>query len=154
MQGDYAGALKYLNECDPVSTGAEVISTSLKGFVYLKNGMKKEADWHFDHVIRDNMKINENDQDRNCDAYRGLMTVYSAMGEKRKAMDYLHKTLYCLNQKITIHQIVDLKYNPMFDIIRNEPEFQEFINEMEVNFQAERMKVEKLLREENILVQK
>jgi hypothetical protein len=44
-----------------------------------------------------------------------------------------------------------LKLFPMFDNIRSEPEFQDYLREAENHYLSERKKVEKLLKEEGII---
>jgi tetratricopeptide (TPR) repeat protein len=83
-------------------------------------------------------------------SYFNLFGVYSAMGEKDKAIENLRKVIKYNDLVIPTPYIAYLKNHPMFDTIRDEPEYHEFIKIAEESFLPERKKIEKLLQEEGI----
>ena len=80
-----------------------------------------------------------------------LTCIYSALGEKSKAMEYFR--LSQSEKAFDLQRLTLLKHCPMLSNIRDEPEFQEFIRKLEIRYQTERKKVEELLREEGIIVE-
>ncbi len=74
----------------------------------------------------------------------------AARDEKEKAMENLRELRK--NFPASDLQVVTfLKRFPMFENIRNMPEFQDYLHEAEIHYLSERRKVEKLLREEGII---
>lgn len=74
----------------------------------------------------------------------------AAWDQKEKALENLRKLRK--NYPASDLQVVTfLKRFPMFENIRNEPEFQDYLLEAETHYLSERQKVEKLLREEGII---
>ena len=144
---------KYIENLD--QTGRTLNANASIGYVYLKNGMEKEANWHFDQVISFYLKILEKEEyfssSRAC--YQ-LMYSWSGKGEKAKSMEFLNKLEN--NKDFVLHaaDLLRLKKDPVFDCIRSERDFQEFIIEMEDRFETVRLKIESTLNEEAILVQK
>ncbi len=111
----------------------ETISYNSDGlaFLYLKSGETEKADSAFAESIK---KLN-----RQIELYHWkeitvphilLASVYSAMGEKEKAIETLHK-----NKSTHLLTVTLLKYNPMFDNVRNEPEFQKILASIEKEYQ-------------------
>ena len=45
----------------------------------------------------------------------------------------------------------NFKYNPLFDNLRDDPEFQEFLEDVEAKYQAEHERVGKWLKENGML---
>ncbi len=131
--------------------GRKIEPDYILGFVYLENGKKKEADYHFEGSIKDMLKyINQNQPSINCQAYLALAKIYSVLNEKVKALKYLQKTGDCMG--FTILRSKDYKNCPMLDNIRHEPDFAVYLKVAETRHQNEHMKVEELLRKEGILV--
>jgi hypothetical protein len=75
-----------------------------------------------------------------------LAWTYSAMGEKENALKYLNE----VNNRSTIPSWMITFMNdwPLFDNIRNEPEFQKLKKEFEKKYQKEHDRVARLLKEE------
>ena len=143
---------KYIENLD--QTGRTLNPNAIFGYVYLKNGMEKEGNWHFDQVISFNLKILEKEEPfSSAQACNQLMYSYSGKGEKAKSMEFLHKLENHKDFVIHAADLLRLKKDPVFDCIRSERDFQEFIIEMEDRFETVRLKLERILREEAILVQ-
>ena len=47
--------------------------------------------------------------------------------------------------------IKEIKNNPLFDTIRNEPEFEQIVRDIEAKYQAEHERVRKWLKERDML---
>ncbi len=123
------------------------------GYVYLKNGLTEKSDYHFEGRIKQQMKAIEREQPSiSCKAYISLAGIYSAMDNKTKSVEYLRKAIQCKEEYIIIDPqlITELKNHPMFDVIRNEPEFQKLLMIAEEKWNSERKKIEKYMREEGI----
>lgn len=130
--------------------GLKIEPDYLIGFAYFENGQKKEADFHFNGVIKKQLNIIElNQPSTTCSAYLTLAKIYSVRNEKAKSIEMLQKVKEYMNH--TVIRIKDYKNCTMFDNIRQEPEFAQYIKETEVKYQREHNKVEKLLRAEGIL---
>jgi len=122
----------------------------LFGFTYLEIGHKEKADFHFEGTIKEMLKYIELDQPSvTCEACITLAKIYSARNEKAKALEYLKMVKDCMG--FTIFRIKDYKYCTMFDNIRQEPGFAEYLKVAEARYQIEHEKVNKLLLEEGIL---
>jgi TolB-like protein/AraC-like DNA-binding protein/Flp pilus assembly protein TadD len=130
--------------------GRKIEPDYLLGFVYLGNGQKKEADFHFDGTIKKMLKIIElNEPSITCRAYLALVKIYAARNEKAKALEYLQKVKDSMGS--AFFRIKDFKNCTMLDNIRNEPGFAEYLKEAETRYRNEHDKVEKLLSQEGIL---
>jgi hypothetical protein len=55
------------------------------------------------------------------------------------------------SQIVTLSSATDIKTNPLFNNIRNEPEFQQIVRDMETKYQAEHERVRKWLEEQGML---
>lgn len=148
---DYTGALKSVEELINMQEkrGIKISPNSLIGYVLLKNGLKEESDKHFEGVIRNSLKNIEVQQpDPGYRDYLILAWVYSARGEKEKAMENLRKAANCKDIAKGSIYITRTYNHPALDAFRNEPEFQELIRSAEERFIIEKKNIEKLLKEE------
>jgi hypothetical protein len=82
-------------------------------------------------------------------SYYDLAAVYAFRGEKDKA----YKNLRIFNQrKMMPYWAVGLiKNDPLLDNIRDEPEFQQIVREVETKYQAEHERVRQWLEENDML---
>ena len=150
---DYINAYKYLIalENEFSKSGKDFKPDIFSGYVYLKNGEPKKADYHLKGSAKELLKDIESKRinEQQFYSYWNLAKIYSIMGEKRKALDNL-KMLK--NRKTDYAWLVTcLKYYPFFDIIRDEPEFIEVLKDVETKYQAEHERAGKLLREQGML---
>jgi TolB-like protein/AraC-like DNA-binding protein/Tfp pilus assembly protein PilF len=130
--------------------GRKIEPDYLLGFIYLENGQKEEADFHFEGIIKEMSEyIKLNEPSITCLSYMTLAKIYSARDEKKKAMEYLMKVKDYMGS--AIFRIKDFKNCTMFDNIRHEPGFAQYLKETESRYQTEHDKVAKLLRQEGIL---
>lgn len=81
--------------------------------------------------------------------YYDLAAVYAFRVEKEKAIDYLK---ICNQSKvITLWMVELIREDPLFNSIRDEPEFQQIVREMEAKYQAAHERVKQWLEENDIL---
>ncbi len=117
------------------------------GYAYWGNGYKKEADYYFDKQLEySNNSIElKRPIGQSLYAYYDIAAVYAFRGDKEKA----YENLNLLKQRSTVHlwAVTYMKTDPLFNSIRNEPEFQQIIRVFEAKFQAEHDRVQKWLEE-------
>ena len=115
------------------------------GYAYLKNGYEKEANFYFNMQMDYCNKIIKSRRPRIINAYYDRAGVYAQMGDKEKA----YKDLRMVNKSQIqgLWMINLIKADPLFDSMRNEPEFQQIIRDVEAKYQAEHERVRKWLEE-------
>jgi tetratricopeptide (TPR) repeat protein len=112
-------------------------------YVYIQNGDRREADHLADKVIDIN-----NSYIRSypylVDHYT-LACIYASRGENAKA----YENLRICNQNgiYYLSRVIILRNDPFFSNIRNEPEFQKIVKNLEAKYQAEHERVRKWLEE-------
>jgi TolB-like protein len=141
---------KWLNGMKPLGFVA-MYSMRRIGYSYWKNGYKKEAEYYFNEQIKYSNRMNELNRPwgRNLHTYCDLAGVYAFRGEKEKAYKNLH--IYNQIQKVQFWNLMIIKTDPLFNSIRNEPEFQQIIKVFEAKYQAEHERVGKWLEEQGML---
>jgi AraC-like DNA-binding protein/TolB-like protein len=115
------------------------------GYTYLKNGMKEKADYHFKGSIKraeDEIKLNSANA-RTYNSHFNLALIYAILNDKQKSLQYLG--MIKESRSMPLNFINDLKTNPMFDNVRQEPEFQKITRELEKKYLEEHEKIKKLL---------
>ena len=83
------------------------------------------------------------------EAYYKLAAVYAFRGEKDKAYENLR--IFNQKQRMGFWRETMIKDDPLFDSIRDEPEFQQIVKDVEVKYQAEHERVRKWLEENDML---
>jgi TolB-like protein len=121
------------------------------GYAYWKVGKKSEARYYF------NMQIKYGEESihlgreyaLNRTAHYDLAGVYAFLGDRVKAYQYLEE----LNKTrvYPLGGISYLKYDKLFDNIRNEERFQKTLNNIEAKYQAEHERARKWLGKNNML---
>ena len=83
------------------------------------------------------------------DIHYELAAFYVLRGEKEKALEYLR----ILNQKklIPFWRIGVIKLDEIFDSIRDDPEFQQIVRDMEAKYQAEHERVRQWLEKNEMI---
>jgi TolB-like protein/Tfp pilus assembly protein PilF len=120
------------------------------GYVYLKNGYNKEAEYFFDRQLEFcNKSIDLGRPYGLYYVYYDLAALYAFQGEKEKALDNLN--VYIQNRVIPLWMVTLIKGDPLFDNIRDEPEFQKIVGDMEAKYQAEHERVRQWLEENDML---
>jgi TolB-like protein/AraC-like DNA-binding protein/tetratricopeptide (TPR) repeat protein len=117
----------------------------LIGYAFGQNGYRKESDLYFDRSIKTYIDIiNSGRDDRNNKFYYyRLAGIYAFRGDKRKAYENLNKMNN--GQIAGLDEVTLIKMDPLFNSIRNEPEFKKIVSKMEVSYQAEHERVGKWL---------
>ena len=121
------------------------------GYVYWHKGYKEEADYYFTEQINYCMRVIELERSysQSYYSYFDLAGVYAFKGDKEKAFENLR----IFNQKKRM-QMVDVllfKIDPLLDRIRDEPEFQQILSDVEAKYQAEHERVRQWLEENDML---
>jgi tetratricopeptide (TPR) repeat protein len=122
------------------------------GYAYLKNGYNKEAQYYFDKQIEycyDLIKSDRPYAQQLLYTYYDLAGVYAFRGDKDKA--YKNLKIFNQKQRIPIWMPTLIKTDPLFESIRNEPEFQQIVRDIESKYQAEHKRVRKWLEEQGML---
>ena len=118
------------------------------GYAFWVNGYKKEAAYYFNKQIeycKNAIKLDRN-YAKNYLAYYDLAAVYAFLGEKDKSYENLKKISQI---KIVQSWLIFLINNdPLFNTIRNEPDFQNIVNIVEAKYQSEHERVRKWLEDQ------
>ena len=122
------------------------------GWVYWQMGDKQEADKYFNEVIEFYNRLHELDRGGRVpqQAYYNLASVYAFRGEKDKAYENL-RIMIQSRQGMVLKRVVRIKTEPYFDSMRNEPEFQQIVSEVEAKYQTEHERVREWLEENDML---
>ncbi|MDP2058270.1 MAG: hypothetical protein Q8J97_00920 [Flavobacteriaceae bacterium] len=146
---DYTSAYKNLLKIEYKysKSGKDFKPETLAGYIYLKNGGVKKADYHLKGSAKELLKDIESNGIDALQFYSHfeVAEIYSIMGEESKALDNL-KMLK--NRKtVPLVTVTHLKYHPFFDNIRDEPEFADVLKDVEAKYQKEHERARKLLKE-------
>jgi tetratricopeptide (TPR) repeat protein len=121
------------------------------GLAYWKSGYKEEGEYYFEEQIKTLNEINALGRgigDSIRTSY-DLAAVYAFLGEKDKAYNLLEK--YYSHSFAGLYGLSLIKNDPLFDSIRNEPEFQQIVRDVEAKYQAEHERVRHWLEENDML---
>ena len=121
----------------------------LIGYAYLANEFKEEAEYSFNTGLEYYNKLVELDRGYGNNYYYNLAAIYAFRGDKDKAYEFLR--LINQRQSMPLFVIKNYKNNPLFDSIRDEAEFQQFLQDVEAKYQAEHERVRKWLEENEML---
>jgi len=118
---------------------------------YSNTGNKVKADYYFDKQINNCNKVIELGRvyGSNSRVYYDLAAVYAFRRENDKAYENLK--LYNQIQRGSLMNVVLIKNDPLFNNMRNEPEFQQIVKNVEAKYQAEHERVRKWLKEQGML---
>jgi hypothetical protein len=78
-----------------------------------------------------------------------LVSTYAFRGEKNKACENLK--VFNKRPVLPLWWTTYFKYDPLFDCVRYEPEFQQIVRNVEAKYQAEHERVRKWLEEQGML---
>ncbi len=121
------------------------------GLAYWNSGYKEEGEYFFNEQIKILNEINALGRgigDSIRTSY-DLAAVYSFLGEKEKAYHLLER--FYKPSVAGLYGVNLIKMDPFFKTIREEPRFQEIINEKEAKYQAEHERVRQWLEENDML---
>jgi len=122
------------------------------GQAYMINGLEDEATYYLNSAHELFFKKLE-EMDRvfidEIVTIHALAGIYACLGEKDKAFEKLR--LYNQKQHFPVWIVVQLKVDPLFNSIRDEPEFQQILRDVEAKYQAEHERVRQWLEENDML---
>jgi len=123
----------------------------LIGYAYWVNGFKEEAKDYYNTVLEiyDEMLELGRHPFQDFVTFHSLAAIYTFLGDKDKAYEYLR--LFNQRQGMPLYMIKEINNNPLFDSIRDEPEFQQIVKDVEAKYQVEHERVRKWLEENDIL---
>jgi TolB-like protein len=134
FSGNYKESLKYFKKYLLTIKASELsdddMITKYIGYSYLQNGYVKEADYYFD------MKSES----------FNLAAINACRGYRAKAYENLR--IINNNPFVKLLMVTQLKTDPMFASIRNEPEFQKILKDVEAKYQALHESVGKWIEEQ------
>ncbi len=148
--GNYKESLKYFE--DYLALGG--LSTSglhRIGFAYWHNGYTEKAKEYLNMQIEYSQGEIElgRQQAGTLFPYYDIAGVYAFLEEKDKAFENLR--IFNQKEKISFWFMHFINNDPLFDSIRNEPEFQQILRDVEAKYQAEHERVRKWLEENDML---
>lgn len=121
------------------------------GYAFWKNGYEEESKCYFDKQVEYcsvAIKFNRLYAKQLYYNY-DLAAVYAFRGEKEKAFENLK--IFNQRERMPYWLINLVKQDPLFDNIREEPEFQQILREIEAKYQAEHERVGRWLEENDML---
>ncbi len=121
------------------------------GYAYWKNGYREESEYYFNKQLEEcnNLFKSSRPWSQMYYTYYDIAGVYAFRGDKDKA----YKNLRIFNQRKLqpLWMLSTIKNDPLFNSMRNEPEFQQIVRDVEAKYQAEHERVRKWLEENNML---
>jgi TolB-like protein/Tfp pilus assembly protein PilF len=121
------------------------------GWAYSENGYRKEAKYFFEKQLEysKNLIHFKRSWGQKLYPYYDMAGVYAYLGEKEKAFECLR--VFNQRKRMPLWVVTFLKIDPLFNSIRNEPEFQQIARDVEAKYQAEHERVRKWLEEQGML---
>jgi len=121
------------------------------GHAYWVNGFREEAKSYFNKGLEYHNGMIEMGRHFSNDlhTYYNLAAMYAFLGDRDKAYENLG--IVNLRTRMPLWMIKDIKNEPLFDSIRDEPEFQQIVQDIEAKYQAEHERVRKWLEENDML---
>jgi TolB-like protein/Tfp pilus assembly protein PilF len=149
--GQHEESLKYYKKYFERLNTQKALTKNLMyriGYAYWQNGYKKEAEYFFNEQIIYCNRMNELKRSwgQSLFTYYDLAAVYAFRKEKGKA--YKNLRIFNQIQRTPLWMVTLIKNDPLFESIRNEPEFQKIVKDVEAKYQAEHERVRKWLEEQ------
>jgi tetratricopeptide (TPR) repeat protein len=152
FNGQYEESLKYFKKwIERRDTREELTFQRIHwvGYAYWKNGYKEEAEYYFNELINYYNRLDELGRGENIFSYYDLAGMSAFWGDKDKA--YEHLKIYNRKKVFGLWEVFYIKNDPLFNSIRDEPEFQQIVSEIEAKYQAEHERVRKWLEDQGLL---
>ena len=154
FEGEFDKSLEYYKRCEAMQrTLGDIVLNNMHryGFIYSKNGLKKEASYYFQ--LQEDYCLQQIKLGRpsaiSLYAYYDLAGVYAFRGEKEKAMENLR--IFNQKKNYSNWMVTLINDDPLFDNIRNEPEFKQIVRDVEAKYQADHEIIRKWLKEQGML---
>ncbi len=121
------------------------------GYAYWANGFEEEAEYYFNTALEFYNDIIELGRFflQDLHTYYSLAALHAFLGDKDKAYENLE--LMNQNEGMPKWMIKDINNDPLFESIRDEPEFQQIVRDVEAKYQAEHERVRQWLEENDML---
>ena len=121
------------------------------GYVHWKLGDKEKANFYFREQIKTHLRLNEMGSTMSSIGYTyyDLAGIYAFLGEKDRAYENLRIFKQIQSMPKWLYTLIQNDY--LFDNIRNEPEFQQILTDIEVKYQASQERVRQWLEENDML---
>jgi len=121
------------------------------GYAYWINGFQEEAEYYINTglVFYSEMIKSGRHQFQDFNTFYALAAIYTFLGDKNKAYENLR--LFNHRQRMPIYMTTLIKVDPLFDNIRDEPEFQQIVQDIAAKYQAEHERVRQWLEENEML---
>jgi TolB-like protein/AraC-like DNA-binding protein/Tfp pilus assembly protein PilF len=152
--GQYQESLKFSKKYVSVLKSRGQTDPPLEPFIgnaYLQNGYKKEAAYYFDKQIEvvNSHLYKSRHPEASIYADYALADIYSCKGDKRKSYEYLK--IFDQTKTVSLDWVTLIINDPLFNNIRNEPEFQKIVGNIKARYQAEHERVKKWLDKNGML---
>jgi len=121
------------------------------GIALWNMGKYVEAEEYFDHQVKyciESIELGRGYETSKA-AYYDLAGAYSCLGEKEKALDNLNE--FNNKQFIPLWWVIQFTFDPLFENIRDKPEFQRILRDQTSKYKAEHERVRKWLKENDML---
>jgi len=120
------------------------------GLAYWQNGYIEEAEYYFKESFSGcNRYIESGRVDKGLMLYYFLAEVYAFREEKDKVYENLRN--FTQRQTMPSWLVTQIKNDPFFDSIRDEPEFQQLVRDVEAKYRAEHERVRKWQEDNDML---
>jgi len=155
LNGQYELAMEYYQKLLSRLESQKIIRYNMihrVAYCYWKIGKSEEADDYFDlqqKHCEEAIELNR-PYASNGLAYYDLAGVYAFRGEKEKAIYHLPQYNQIINRS-SKPRVWFFKNDLLFDSIKDEPEFQQIVRDVEAKYQAEHERVRKWLEEQGML---
>jgi hypothetical protein len=143
---------KYLQKKGKEITLYDLYGLHRIAWAYLQRGDKKKSEFYLNECIENCEKVKQLGRGSQFYPLRydyNLAAAYAFKGDKKKAYENLNE--WASIRICPLWGLIFLKYDPLFDSIRNESEFLKIVSEMEAKYQAEHERVKKWLEEQGML---
>jgi TolB-like protein/AraC-like DNA-binding protein len=121
------------------------------GYAYWINGFREEATSYFNTALEFYDELIELDRFYILElhTYYNLATLHAFLGEKEEAYENLRVMNQC--KRMPLWMIKEINNDPLFDSIRDEPDFQRIARDVEAKYQAEHERVRQWLEDNDML---
>jgi TolB-like protein/AraC-like DNA-binding protein/Tfp pilus assembly protein PilF len=147
---NYSEAYKYTRieeENELTKLGKALGPECYFGYIYLKNGQLKKANYHLNGQLKYFVSSVASNRPFAQQYYSQmyLASIYAALGEKEKAIE----NIKMLKKRKANYKWLQtyVKYFPLLDNIRNEPEFAEVLKDVEAKYQKTHLRAGELIKE-------
>jgi TolB-like protein/tetratricopeptide (TPR) repeat protein len=148
--GQMEKSLKYIKKSDEELRKLDRPGSYFSiGYAFWAIGSKDKAEYYFNKGLEFHNEMIELGRLESEFSTLYLAQACAFLGDKDKAYENLR--LFNQRPRMPLFVIKEFRYNPLFDNIRDEPEFQQIFRDIEAKYQAEHEKVKKWLEENDML---